>query len=75
MRDYLSGLLIGSEVGAMQGLFPHQSTITLIGADALAGRYARALRSFGIAAESLTSEVVTVQGLVALSRIVNWPGE
>ena len=75
MRDYLSGLLIGSEIGAMQGLFPHGGNVTLIGAGALAGRYARALQGYGIASDSLSSEDVTVHGLVALAKTVHWPGE
>ena len=59
----------------MQGLFPHGGNVTLIGAGALAGRYARALQGYGIASDSLSSEDVTVHGLVALAKTVHWPGE
>ncbi len=51
-REYLSGLLIGHEVAALQALLAEQrlqpARVILVGDAALCGRYTRALRAYGI---------------------------
>jgi len=51
LPDYLSGLLIGNEIAAMQRMHPGASDapILLIGAEDLVQRYAKALPVFGLA--------------------------
>jgi 2-dehydro-3-deoxygalactonokinase len=69
---YLSGLLIGSELAglarlAAAGEVEHPVTAaTIIGSEALTGRYARALAAFGIAA-AMPEGNVTARGQAAIA--------
>jgi 2-dehydro-3-deoxygalactonokinase len=62
--SYLSGLLIGHEIGA---LAPAVATVQLIASERLALAYSRALASFGIEAE-IHSERLAAAGMHALAR-------
>jgi 2-dehydro-3-deoxygalactonokinase len=63
-RSRLSGLLIGSELAAMQQGWS-TSDVVLIGADQLADRYAGALKVLGGRARSVDAQTCTLAGLVA----------
>jgi 2-dehydro-3-deoxygalactonokinase len=63
-RSRLSGLLIGSELAAMQQGWS-TSEVVLIGADQLADRYAGALKALGGRARSVDAQTCTLAGLVA----------
>ena len=67
LADYLSGILIGHEVAAMLAAMRPAGAVRLIGAPALAARYAAALAWHGHAAEVLDSDAVTVAGLAAVA--------
>jgi 2-dehydro-3-deoxygalactonokinase len=62
---YLSGLLIGSEVGEALGQnnASVDAPVVLIGAPALTARYARALQDHGVASEALDGEACALAGL------------
>ena len=76
--DYLSGLLVGSEIAALEALGAlgeHLAPIMLVGSDELCQRYRRALAAFGHAAaiaahatERGLWRVAVSAGLVARSR-------
>jgi len=57
--DYLSGMLIGHEIHAAGG----SGAVLVVGAQALAERYARAFRLCGREARVLDDETATVKGL------------
>jgi len=66
ISDYLSGLLIGAEIGeALQEFGQTDQHVTLIGPPALCGRYAVALREAGV-----TSTVVEDAGASAFRTLV-----
>ena len=65
LASYLSGLIIGEEVGA-QRLFKG-SSVNLIGAPALTQRYAQVLALYGVQSRLFGAEA-TWAGLFALSR-------
>lgn len=48
IADYLSGLLIGDEIGAGLEAIAERTRVTLIGRGVQAGRYARAFVAFGV---------------------------
>ena len=73
LADYLSGILIGHEVAAMLAAMRPAGAVRLIGAPALAARYAAALAWHGHAAEVLDSDAVTVAGLAAVAAARPWP--
>lgn len=66
-RSRLSGLLIGSEVAAMQPQWAG-GEVVLIGADQLSDRYAAALHRLGGKARSIDAQDCTLAGLVAARR-------
>ena len=68
--DYLSGLLIGTEVSEALSQVSRQepsSEITVIGGDALTARYLAALAHFGLPARA-AEPAVTATGLYAIAR-------
>jgi 2-dehydro-3-deoxygalactonokinase len=69
LPSYLSGLVIGEELRARA---LHGREVVLIGAPALTGRYALALRTLGCASRSLGSEA-TWRGHWALARTLRRP--
>ena len=65
LADYLSGLLIGAEIAdATDG---GDSPVHIIGAEALALRYAAAARELGVAARTVDSDCIAL-GHLALAR-------
>ena len=72
MRDFLSGLLIGSEIDAMRNMFSAAGGVTVVGNANLNTRYIRALQGSGIVADAVASEDATIRGLISLSRRVSW---
>jgi 2-dehydro-3-deoxygalactonokinase len=60
--DYLSGVLIGHELAALDSLGDRPAHIVLVGTDALCRRYRRALAAFGHAAVAI-AEHATERGL------------
>jgi 2-dehydro-3-deoxygalactonokinase len=77
LPDYLSGLLIGLEMGSARaaGALPRDG-VTLIGEESLCSRYARALNCAGVASTLAAGEVTTrgqwrvaqASGLLKLAR-------
>jgi 2-dehydro-3-deoxygalactonokinase len=65
-RSRLSGLLIGVELAASRPYWLGQR-VTLVGARALSGAYARALSAQGVSAQSLPATDCTLAGLASLS--------
>jgi 2-dehydro-3-deoxygalactonokinase len=65
---YLSGLLIGHEVGTMLEPGSH---VHLVGASALCSLYATAITVFG-GTSSFTDEDAAARGLAAIGRILAW---
>ncbi len=61
--DYLSGLLIGSELAALD----HGEPVVLVGADALVARYRRAAAGLGIATETVPADCIRL-GHLAIAR-------
>lgn len=64
---YLSGLIIGSEVGEMAPLLP-PGGVTIIGGAQLAARYQRALDGCGVAAMALDGDDCALAGLEVLDE-------
>jgi 2-dehydro-3-deoxygalactonokinase len=52
LPSYLSGLLIGSELGAAQAMRPGTRTVCLLGGAALVGRYTRACALAGLSSDT-----------------------
>jgi 2-dehydro-3-deoxygalactonokinase len=66
--SFLSGLLIGAEIGAARRKIGHgANSATLIGEPALCAHYARALMKVGVAS-SIADADVTPRGLWRLAR-------
>lgn len=70
VKDYLSGLLIGSEVASMLKLFnaPTGSTIGLIGNDFLNQRYKQALSLAQINAIEINGDQAFIEGILPLAK-------
>ncbi len=70
-REYLSGLLIGHEIAALQALLAEQahqpSRVILVGDAALCGRYTRALRAYGLDQVEVAAQA-TERGLWQLAK-------
>jgi 2-dehydro-3-deoxygalactonokinase len=74
--DYLSGLLIGHELAALERLGERPEPIVLVGSDELCERYRRALAAFGHASAAIASNaterglwrVAVAAGLVSRGR-------
>ncbi|MBU2366716.1 MAG: 2-dehydro-3-deoxygalactonokinase [Alphaproteobacteria bacterium] len=60
---YLSGLLIGAEVGGHRSWLSARTTVPIIGSARLGASYAKALAKIGIEGEILDASEVTVAGL------------
>lgn len=71
VSDWLSGLLIGSEVAQMLGHFGRQHRITIIGNPQLTERYAQALDLAGMSWQALDGDRAFQSGI---RRIVNAMG-
>jgi 2-dehydro-3-deoxygalactonokinase len=67
LRDYLSGMLIGTEIAGAARLLG-EAPLAIVGAPALAARYQRALALAGHASTPLDAEAATARGLVAIAR-------
>jgi 2-dehydro-3-deoxygalactonokinase len=66
--DYLSGLLIGTEIGeALAAIDEPVERVTVIGGESLSERYAAALRHFGLRAEPAAPDLAA-RGLLAIAR-------
>jgi 2-dehydro-3-deoxygalactonokinase len=64
--DFLSGLLIGADVGGAMAEFGGAGEVVLVGDPALAGRYGQALARRGVAARTLSGEDCALAGLAAI---------
>jgi 2-dehydro-3-deoxygalactonokinase len=71
LPDYLSGLLIGAELGDQMGA--GGASARIIASDALAERYRTAAASLDIDAEIVPSDCIT-EGYVAIARIAGLIG-
>jgi 2-dehydro-3-deoxygalactonokinase len=60
--DYLSGLLVGHELAALESLGERPEPVVLVGSDDLCQRYRRALAAFGHAPAAIVSDA-TERGL------------
>src|SRR5699024_1203751 len=65
--SYLSGVLIGDEVGTMLDAHDHDGSITVIGGRSLALLYARAIRLFGRDVQCIDGEQAACRGLFRLA--------
>lgn len=70
VKEYLSGLLIGSEVASMIKMFnaPVGATIGLIGNDSLNKRYKQALTLAGLNATEINGDNAFIEGIVPLAQ-------
>jgi len=70
-REYLSGLLIGHEIAALQGMLAeqgqHPSHVILVGDAALCNRYKRALKAYGLDQVEVAAQA-TERGLWQLAK-------
>ena len=62
---YLSGLLVGSEIGGLRDWLDGSGTVPLLGSERLCRLYAAALDRIGIAAETIDATTATLAGLKA----------
>ncbi len=69
---YLSGLVIGSEVGEILDASPAPPALTLVGDPALSARYARALAGAGATATTLDGDACALAGLHLLEETLSW---
>lgn len=67
LGSFLSGLLIGHEIAAARAAMSVDSVV-LVGAPALAGRYAAALAAHGVATVTVAGEAAAVRGLWRIAR-------
>jgi 2-dehydro-3-deoxygalactonokinase len=67
LAAYLSGLVIGDEIGSALATVPRDVPLLLVGAPALCARYERALAHRGVSAE-LLPETVGARGSHAIAR-------
>jgi 2-dehydro-3-deoxygalactonokinase len=72
VSEWLSGLLIGSEVAQMLRLFGHQQSVTIIGNPQLTERYAQALSLAGVRWQAFDGDQAFQSGI---RRIVNAMGD
>ena len=63
---YLSGLVIGNEIADSRAAAGLPQRVLLIGAPALAARYAQALAHFGVASRTLDGDACVLKGLELL---------
>lgn len=70
VQEYLSGLLIGSEVASMIKIFnaPQGSTVGLIGNDSLNQRYKQALNLANLNAVEINGDQAFIEGIVPLAQ-------
>jgi len=68
-RSYLSGLLIGHELGGMADILAAVPEVTVIGADALSALYVEALAGRGVATRRVAGDTAVVDGLVRVARL------
>lgn len=69
---YLSGLLIGYEIGAALGRQQPQRTVRVIGSEQLARHYIAALNQFDLTVERVNGEVAVSRGLWNLAVAAGW---
>ncbi|MDH4572329.1 2-dehydro-3-deoxygalactonokinase [Salinicola acroporae] len=65
--SFLSGVLIGEEVRAMQAARHELDKVYLVGADSLRQSYTIALEASGIAVEAIDSDRATLAGVIAIA--------
>lgn len=68
IASYLSGLLIGHEIRAMEQCYSPGQDILLVSADALRGPYEAALRHFGHTPRWVSAKDATVRGVRSVVR-------
>ena len=78
LRSYLSGLLIGSEIGAAKEVLGAElggspGPVTVIGGSGLAAQYSEALRLFGLGCATLGEEVAAL-GLARIATAAELDG-
>ncbi len=71
LRAYLSGILIGHEVGAMTAMVGSDGPVTLIGRPDVARLYETAIAAAGRPAVTVDSETATLKGLSRLQASLN----
>lgn len=67
VESYLSGVLIGTEIWAMRGLFP-RARVLLVCAEHLRGPYERALDRAGLTCLFLGGREATIRGVLEVAR-------
>jgi len=70
VSDFLSGLLIGSEVTSMVPRYDPQQTITLVASPSLSARYQRAFEHIGRSTQTLSGDVAFQAGIRSIAHAV-----
>lgn len=70
VSDFLSGLLIGSEVTSMVTRYDPQQTITLVASPSLSARYQRAFEHIGRSTQTLSGDVAFQAGIRSIAHAV-----
>lgn len=68
IKVFASGVIIGSELAAMRGLYPFDRPVDIVASDALGGNYALALASLGVASQVHDSGELSVKGLYLVTK-------
>ncbi|MDL2271501.1 2-dehydro-3-deoxygalactonokinase [Desulfovibrio sp. OttesenSCG-928-I05] len=68
IKAFVSGVIIGSELASMRGLYPFDRPVDLIASDALGANYALALQSLGVESRQHESGALSVKGMSLLAR-------
>jgi 2-dehydro-3-deoxygalactonokinase len=71
LKSYLSGLLIGHELGAALAQVSQEGPVVLVGDGRLTARYQRALAHRGVAFSNAPQDIV-VAGLTRIAKAAGW---
>jgi len=70
VSEFLSGLLIGSEVASMADDIPTDQAVTLVASPSLTARYQQALTLFGRQSQTLSGDVAFQAGIRSIAHAV-----
>ncbi|WP_312952326.1 2-dehydro-3-deoxygalactonokinase [Superficieibacter sp.] len=70
VSDFLSGLLIGSEVASMADFIPTQQAVTLVASPSLTARYQRAFECVGCRSQTLSGDAAFQAGIRSIAHAV-----
>lgn len=70
VSEFLSGLLIGSEVASMAEYIPAQQSVTLVASPSLTARYQQAFKAFGRQSQTLRGDAAFQAGIRSIAHAV-----